>query len=233
VGGRRPDARSFDGRPTWARVEASRREFLACCASLALASTGCATLGPRIRSGYVFANDPPPHAYAPVFHGLMTAFLPFEQPEFPVEATDVEARMLDLFRFEEDARYVHLQRMLLFFDDLALFAFPLALVEAERVARDLPGEGPAADAALAAARNTDRRLAEDFVASVAPADRFTALGLDARRTYLGLWSRSGFLVKRRFYSAAKAITMISAYSLDRLWPSIGYDGPFAGPDASR
>jgi len=45
------------------------------------------------------------------------------------------------------------------------------------------------------------------------------------RAYLDLWRRSGFLLKQQFYASARALVMISAYSMEVVWPAIGYDGP--------
>jgi hypothetical protein len=202
----------------------TRRAFLACCASLAAAG-GCGSLGDRMRSAYVFAHDPAPDAYRPVFRGLIRTFLPFEHPDFPLTPDTVEYRLLDLFHFEDDQRYLQLQQTLLFFDDLDLFGFPLVLTESERVARDITARGLDDDQVLAGARQVDAALARSLAAEAPPARRFVDLPLDGQRAYVALWARSGFLVKRRFHAAARALIMISAYSLDAMWPAIGYEGP--------
>ena len=214
------------------RVEASRREFLAACTTLALASAGCGSLGARMRSAYLFTSDPPWRAYQPVLRGLIRAVLPLEDPAFRITAPEVEQQLVSLFEFDQDARLVPVEQTLLYFDDLDLFSFPLPLVEAERVARDMEARRLDERAVLDAARETDRRLSATLAARITRANRFTALGLDDQRAYLALWNQSGFLVKRRFHAAARALLLIAAYSQDRLWPVIGYEGPLSSDRGS-
>jgi hypothetical protein len=210
--------------PDRSAVDAGRRAFLACCASLAASATGCVHLGDRMRAAYVFAHDPTPGAYRPIVRGLIRSFLAFEHPGFPLDPEVVESRLLFLFHFEEDERYQQLQQMLSFFDDLDLFAYPQVLTDAERVARDMEARGLDVVAELAAARHADEQAGRDFATRVTH-NRFVDLPLDLQREYVRLWSQSAFVVKRRFHASARALIMISAYSLDEMWPTIGYAGP--------
>jgi hypothetical protein len=198
--------------------------FLGGCASLAAAVAGCAHLGDRMRTAYVFAHDPTPVAYRPIFGGLIRAFLVFEHPGFPLDQDDVEHRMLDLFHFEDDARFHQMQQMLLLFDDLDLFGYPQVLFDAERLARDMDARGLDATAELERARQADEQTGRAFTARVAHR-RFVDLAVEQQREYVLAWAHSAFVVKRQFHAAAKAVIMISAYSLDDMWKAIGYAGP--------
>ena len=61
--------------------------------------------------------------------------------------------------------------------------------------------------------------------SVPAGAHFSDLPLSGRRRYLGLWQNSASVVKREFHSALRSLVMISAYSMDEMWASIGYKGP--------
>jgi len=203
----------------------SRRTFLSSCSTLALCFAGCARLSPRTRSADAVASDPPFAAYQPALAGIIRAVLPFERREFPVTPAQVEARLLLLFELEEDARFLAFQRTLVLFEQIDLFA-ELAPVDAELTARDARERGLAAAALVPALRDQDRRLADAFRRSRGEGPpSFSALRLDQQREYFDLWRRSGFLVKRQFYASARALVMISAYSMEEVWAAIGYDGP--------
>jgi len=203
-----------------------RRSFLEACVALALASAGCASLGPRVRSAYAFANDPAFGQYRDILRGLIGALLPFEEPAFTLSLDAVETNLLELFRLETDRRFLTLQQTLTFFDDLDLFAYPLAFTEQERLARDVDARQQDASALLAASRDRDRQLYAEFTrARPDAARRFTRLSPNDQRAYFQLWGQSGFLVKRQFHLAAKSVVMIAAYSLEAAWTMIGYEGP--------
>jgi hypothetical protein len=203
----------------------SRRTFLSCCTALALGATGCASLSPRTRSAYAMVSDPPYAAYQRVLDGIIRAVLPFERSDFPVTPTQVEARLLFLFELEQDPRFLTLQKMLILFDQTDLFA-ELAPVDAELTARDARERTVDGAAVIATIREQDRQLADAFAHSRGDGPRsFSALATSQQREYLDLWRRSGFRVKQQFYGSARSLVMISAYSMDALWPAIGYHGP--------
>jgi hypothetical protein len=204
----------------------NRRVFLQCCAAVALAAPGCATLGLATRSAYTFLNDPPLEAYRPVLDALMAAVLPCEHTDFPLSARDAAARVLTLFQLETDSRFAAVQRMLLYFNDTDLFTYGLPLVAEELIATDAREHGVEPNALLARKEASDRSLYAAFVAQdPAPVKTFTSLSIERRREYFTLWSRSDFVVRRQFYSSARALGMIAAYSMDDVWPAIGYGGP--------
>jgi hypothetical protein len=201
----------------------SRRAFLGCCAALAAASAGCAGLAPRTRAGYALATDPPLEQYQPILHALVEAILPFERPDFPVSAEAVRSRLLRLFRLEEDARFSGLQRALVLFDQMDLFArFPIG---DEAMARDAAARQLDAAALTARSRGDDARRYDAFIQTTGAAGAFNGSPLAIRREYLDLWRASGFVVKRQFHASARSLVMISAYSMDAVWPAIGYGGP--------
>jgi len=203
----------------------SRRTFLSSCSALALCFAGCARLSPRTRAAYALVSDPPFAAYQPVLAGIIRAVLPFERSDFPVTPAQVEAHFLRLFELERDARFLALQKTLVFFEQTDLFA-DLAPVDAELTARDARERGLDVAADVSALREQDRLLADAFARSRGDGARhFSALPLVQQREYFDLWRRSGFLIKRQFYASARSLVMISAYSMEEVWPAIGYDGP--------
>jgi hypothetical protein len=211
----------------------SRRTFLSCCTALALGATGCASLSPRTRSAYALVSDPPYAAYQRVLDGIIRAVLPFERSDFPVTPTEVEARLLFLFELEQDPRFLTLQKTLVFFDQTDLFA-DLAPVDAELSVRDARERKVDVAAVLATLREQDRQLADAFARARGDSPRsFSALGTSQQREYFDLWRRSGFRVKQQFYASARSLVLISAYSMDALWPAIGYGGPLLRPARTR
>ena len=206
-------------------AELSRRAFLSSCSALALCFAGCARLSPQTRLAYALVSDPPFTAYQAVLAGIIRAVLPFERSDFPVTPAQVETHLLRLFELEQDARFLALQKTLVFFEQIDLFA-DLAPVDAELTARDASERGLDVAALVSAIRQQDRRLAGAFAPTGGDGPRsFSALGLDQQREYFDLWRRSGFLVKQQFYTSARSLVLISAYTMEEVWAAIGYAGP--------
>jgi hypothetical protein len=200
----------------------SRRRFLACCSALAV-SGACARLPLDTRSAYALLTDPPLSDYEQVLNGLIQTVLPFEQAEFPVTVAQVQQRLLHLFRLEHDPRFLLLQRMFILFDQTDLFPHFTPLGRMERRIRDA---GASETAFLSAAQAHDREVYAGFARDTV-ASRFTSLPLDRQREYFDLWRRSRFLLRREFHTTARAVIMITAYSMTELWTAIGYAGPLA------
>lgn len=212
--------------PDWVPAAAlSRRTFLRSCSALAVCVAGCGRFSPQTRSAYALLSDPPLAAYRTVLARIIRAILPFEQPEFPVTAAQVEARLLRLFELEQDPRFLAVQKTLMVFEQTDLFA-ELAPVDAELTVRDARERRLDVATIVADIRRHDRRLADAFARSRGDGPLlFSALGLGQQREYVDLWRRSGFLVKQQFYASARSLVMISAYSMEEVWAAIGYDGP--------
>jgi len=212
----------------------SRSAFLGCCSALALAGAGCAGLSARTRAAYVLASDPPRVEYEPILDALVRAFLPCERPDFPVTAHQVRARLLTLFLLERDARFVDLQKAIVLFDQIDLFAEALVLPEAELIARDAKTRGVDAGALLREAHARDAAAYAAFATVPSQASgratRFVALPLERQRAYLDLWRASAYTLRRQFHASARSLVMISAYSMDATWPAIGYAGPLVAKD---
>jgi hypothetical protein len=205
---------------------ASRRLFLQCCAALVLGAPGCTVLGRSTRLAYTFINDPPLEAYRPVLDALVAAVLPSERNEFPVAPSKVSARLLTLYQLESDPRFLTVQKMLLYFEQTDLFSHALPLIDQERVAIDAQEHHLDFDALLKRKEALEGSLYADFTAHDNTSERrFSALTLQRQREYLNLWNRSEFLMRRQFYFSVRALVMIAAYSMDEVWPAIGYDGP--------
>lgn len=203
----------------------SRRVFLGCCSALALASSGCAGLPPQTRSAYTLIADPPLEQYRPILDGLIHSILPFERADFPASVEQVRSRLLTLFRLEDDARFLGLQKALVLFDQTDLFAHRLVPVQEEATALDADARGLDVQSVIARSHALDIDLYERFVRGREVAQRFTVLPVERQREYLELWRASGYLLKRQFYASARSLVMISAYSMDVLWPAIRYGGP--------
>jgi hypothetical protein len=203
----------------------SRRTFLSTCSTLALCFAGCARLSPHMRAAYALVADPPFAVYQAVLSGIIRAVLPFERSDFPLTPAQVQGRLLRLFELEQDTRFLALQKTLVFFEQIDLFA-DLAPVDAELTARDARGRGLDAASLVSGLRRQDRQLADAFAQSLGDsALSFSALQLMRQREYVELWRRSGFRIKQQFYTSARSLVMISAYSMEEVWPAIGYDGP--------
>jgi hypothetical protein len=189
----------------------------------------CARLSSDTRSAYALLTDPPLSDYEQVLNGLIRTVLPFEQVEFPVTVTQVQTRLLHLFRLERDPRFLMLQRMFVLFDQTDLFPHftPLAIEE-----RRIYDAGAGETAVFAAAQSHDGELYASFARDTI-ASRFTSLSLDRQREYFELWRRSRFLLRREFHATARSVIMITAYSMAELWAAIGYAGPFVARDGAE
>jgi hypothetical protein len=55
--------------------------------------------------------------------------------------------------------------------------------------------------------------------------RFAELSPRQRASYVRLWARSAFLVRRRFYSSVRTVAFAAFYSMPEAWSAIGYGGP--------
>jgi len=202
-----------------------RRDFVASCGALVLALSGCQALLSRTRLASLALADPHPDDYEPVLGALIATILPFDHPRFPpISAAEVQERLLALFPLG-DERYLVLQKGLMVFDDTGLFPVLEPPMVAE--ARALQGANDAAIAACAA--QDRRRYVEWRRAFPSGATSFIALQPPARTGYFRLWGQSGFNSKALFYSSAKRLVMIAAYSMRDFWRAIGYAGPLLKP----
>jgi hypothetical protein len=204
-------------------IRLTRRQFLACCSALAASGASCATLGPDTRSAYALLRDPPLGEYQPILRGLIQTVLPCEDTAFPVTVAQIQARLLRIFRLERDPRFLLLQRSFVLFDQTDLFPHFLPLAQEEHRLR-ASSETHAPSPEFAGDLTHDRELHASFTGTAAPA-RFVALGLDRQRQYFDLWRRSRFLLRREFHATSRSLVMIAAYSMDEVWPAIGYAGP--------
>ncbi len=207
----------------------SRRAVLQSAPFLVATLVRCSNaLAGRARIAEAFIVDPSWAAYQPILHGVVTAMLPFEASGFPpITPGDVEQRLMRLFPIEKERQFLGLQRTIVLFDEMDLFtrtSGPLAQEESK--ARDLLarggdiarviGEITAADSAAHTAFARDHAVTTN---------RFRDLPLDARRAYLELWRDSASIVKRQFYDSLRSLVMMTTWSIEATWPSIGYAGP--------
>lgn len=160
-----------------------------------------------------------------VFEALVRAVLPSDDPRFaaitPAAVTDRADR---LFALDQDTA---VQQNLVLFDDLVQFVSPppaIGLAE--------PVLFPPTDAERSASAAVAARIARDATAYQAAskawggqAALFTDLTLAGQRAYLMLWAGSALGVRRRFYRSMKTLVMAATYSMDAVWPIIGYAGP--------
>lgn len=58
--------------------------------------------------------------------------------------------------------------------------------------------------------------------------RFSYLTLEQRKRFLHFLSSSRFSLFRQLFTAVKALVMAGYYSQEKLWPTIGYSGPWIG-----
>ncbi len=190
-----------------------RRDFVASCGALVLALSGCQSLLSRTRLAHLALADPHPDDYEPVLGALIATILPFDHPRFPrVSAAEVQERLLALFPLG-DEQYLVLQKGLMVFDRLDLFPVlqtPM-VADAATAAQDRGGY-----------LGWRRAFPSD-------ATSFTALQPPARTAYFRLWGQSGFNSKALFYTSAKRLVMITAYSMRDFWRAIGYAGPLLRP----
>ena len=203
----------------------SRRLFLVACAGLIAPSAGCSSIGSRIRAAYAFGSDPPLAHYREILRALVRTVLPCEDRAFPVSDDVVVSRLLELFELETDERFLAVQQTLIFFDDVELFAESAPFLEAERVAVDAEARSTPPEQLRERSKYDAARYAEFAASHNRDARRFVHLTLADQRAYFALWGRSAFIVKRRFVAAARALIMVSAYSMDTVWAVVGYEGP--------
>ncbi|HET8799286.1 MAG TPA: hypothetical protein VFO89_16475 [Thermoanaerobaculia bacterium] len=213
-------------------AQISRRSLVQSAPFLLAAIVRCTNaLDARTRLAEAFIVDPSWAAYQPTLRGLITAILPFEVAGFPsIAAGDVEQRLIDLFPIEQELRFLGLQRTMVLFDQLDLFASmsgPLAQEESK--ARDLVARGGDAAGILrgvaAADESAFAAFAQEHAIAARGVQRFRDLPLGARRAYFALWRDSASIVKREFHHALRALVMVTTYSMDVTWPHIGYAGP--------
>lgn len=210
----------------------SRRAVLQSAPFLVAALVRCTNaLDGRARVAEAFVVDPSWVAYQPTLRGVITAVLPFEAAAFPpITAAGVEQRLIALFPIEKERQFLGLQRTIVLFDEIDLFtrmSGPLAQEESK--ARDLLARGGDVGRVLAEIEAADEAafavFARDHGVNRQSLPRFRDLSLDARRAYFDLWRDSASIVKRQFCGALRSLVMMTTYSMEATWPSIGYAGP--------
>ena len=172
-------------------------------------------------------NDPHPDDYRPILHGLIKTILPFEHSRCPSITSDtIESKLYAFFPIDEGEGFLTLQKSLIFFNETALFPRLFTpIIDEEKNALNSE-DASTIDSMIAEKQQHDMRLYDSLSAPLkSSAQQFTDLSLDQKRTYLRMWGQSGFHIKRQFYRSLKSIVMITAYSTDELWRTIGYEGP--------
>ena len=207
-----------------------RRDFVAGSMAAAAASLhwlrSTAALAAPTPAGPAASNPGANASTGPiVFDAVARAMLPFEDPRFAAITPGlVQRRAQTLFGLDRDPM---IQSGLALFDELRLFQSP-------------PPELLTAEAAYFPVDEAERRL-PNFVASrqardlkayapfyqrMAPrAALFRELHLGDARAYCMLWAHSALGMRRRFYQSVKSLVMAATYSMDEVWPVIGYAGP--------
>lgn len=215
--------------------ELSRRDFLHVCSVLASSFAGCSSLTTRTRVAASFLADPGRGDYGPPLRALIETVLPIGAADFPLQLPSVEERFLRMFPLENERQFLGLQRTLMFFEELDLAPHVAApLLASERIALDVPVRVSEAEFRRSCTNKiaAESAACDAFFARHGEHARFSALDADARSAWLELWASSQFTVKRDFASSVRIILSIAAYSSDRMWPIIGYDGPLV-PGAER
>ena len=160
-----------------------------------------------------------------VFEAIVRAVLPSDDPRFAAIAPASVADRADrLFGMDQDAA---VQQNLVLFDDLVQFISPAPAIGLAEAALFPPDDADRTASAAIAAR-VARDAAAFQAASAAWGGQpalFTDLSLSGQRAYLMLWARSALGVRRRFYRSIKTLVMAATYSMDDVWPIIGYAGP--------
>lgn len=206
----------------------SRRAVLQSAPFLVATLVRCSNaLAGRARLAEAFIVDPSWEAYQPILHGIVTAVLPFEMRGFPpITPGDVEQRLMRLFPIEKERQFLGLQRTIVLFDAMDLFtrtSGPLAQEESK--ARDLLARGGDIARVISEITAADSAAYANFARDHAvTTTRFRDLPLDARRAYLELWRDSASIVKRQFYDSLRSLVMMTTWSIEATWPSIGYAG---------
>jgi len=203
----------------------NRRDFLSVCGVLAASLAACTGAGSAMRTAASFLADPALDDYRPSLRALIEIVLP---PEFPLDTDEVERRLLQMFPLEEERRFLGFQKTLIYFDALDLAPHVAApLLAAERIALDVPERlsEKEFDALCDAKAAHESRSCDAFFQRFGRAAHFAPLAADARAAWLQLWSSSELTVKRDFARSVRNLVCVAAYSSDRVWPSIGYDGP--------
>jgi hypothetical protein len=212
----------------------SRRDFLASCSVLASAFVACSSVTKLTETGASFAIDAGRTDYHPTVDALIRIVLPIGSPGFPLDSRSVGRRLMRMFPLEDERRFLGLRRTLMYFDrlDLAPHIAP-PLLTSERVALDVPARISDAEfrRAINAKADAEAAACERLLTQFGSTTRFSALDADNSAAWLRLWSTSAFTVKRDFARSFRVLILMSAYSDDRLWPAIGYDGPIVtGPE---
>ncbi|MEA2342146.1 MAG: hypothetical protein QOF63_315 [Thermoanaerobaculia bacterium] len=183
----------------------------------------------RARVAEAFIVDPSWSAYRPVLRGVITALLPFETAGFPpITSADIEQRLIRLFPIEKELQFLGLQRTIALFDEIDLFqSMSGPLAQEESKARDLLARGGDVKRVVAEIAAADAVSFAVFARASGAGGfrRFRDLPLAARRAYLELWHDSASIVKRHFFDSLRALVMVTTWSMDATWPSIGYAGP--------
>jgi hypothetical protein len=155
--------------------------------------------------------------------------LPFDAAGFPpITIDDVEQRLIKLFPIEDEVQFAGLQRTIAFFDQIDLF--PLLsgpLLQEESNVRDLAARGGDSAQIGKQIAATDAAAFANFTraAGIRANARFRDLPIDTQRAYLALWRDSASIVKRQFFGGLRTLVMVTTWSMDATWPSIGYAGP--------
>ncbi|HEX9163957.1 MAG TPA: hypothetical protein VF980_19780 [Thermoanaerobaculia bacterium] len=208
--------------------ELSRRRFLSLCSVLAACLPACSGITQRTRIASAFVVDPAVGDYGNTLRAVMRTVLPIGSPEFPLDINVLEERFLRMFPLEDERQFLPLQRTLTYFDhlDLAPHVAP-PLVAAERIAVDVPVRTSEAEFRLQCAekRNAESLACDAFFARFGPASHFSALDGNGQLAWLRLWAESQWSVKREFADRLRVLVCIAAYSADRMWLEIGYEGP--------
>jgi hypothetical protein len=202
----------------------TRRGFLSTCGVLAASLAACTGSGRGLRSTVVFLSDPAYSDYQAALRALIETVLP---ADFPIDTNEVERRLLSMFPLEDDRRFLGFQKTLVYFDSLELAPHVAApLVAAERVALDVPERlsEHEFDALVRVKSERESQATDAFFARYGRAAHFAPLIREPRGAWLQLWGASEFTVKRDFARSVRNLVCIAAYSSERVWPAIGYDG---------
>jgi hypothetical protein len=203
---------------------------------LALGMAGCARLLDNTRLSYLAIDEPPPESYLPVLQALVRTVLPFDHPRFPpVSPEAINQRLLKIFPFRpDDEKALTLRRALMIFNEVHLFpAAPPALLAQELNALGIDDRHSSAwSESVGTLRSADEGIYARFSdgTQATPPEHFVDLTPDGRVRYYRLWSQSLFSVKRHFYRSSKTLILVTAWSMDEMWNSIGYAGPLVTGD---